>query len=265
MALRIAPIVLTGLAFCLPATAGAAAAAGFDRTADYVISLAGVNIASVAVTLGDTGSHYDLRLAAKVSGLGQFVASGSALVTASGNDAADGLVSEHFLVETRANGETFSSRVDYDHGTVTGFKVSPPVLDNVGRVPIEAAQLTGVGDMLSAFVLKGGGLGPDLCDRRLKIFTGLERFDIVMHYRADDVASSPRTGYQGPVVLCGLTYVPISGHFIDSATTSYLAHSDRMLIWYAPLGASGYFLPYRVMIGTGIGDLSMVLTALSGD
>ena len=42
-----------------------------------------------------------------------------------------------------------------------------------------------------------------------------------------------------------------------------LAQSDRILIWYAPLRDTGYFIPYRVLLTTSMGDLSLVLTALN--
>src|SRR5690606_14145186 len=117
-------------------------------------------------------------------------------------------------------------------------------------------------DMVAAFVLKGGRLDASLCERRMQIFTGLERFNIAMRFVQEDVATSKRTGYQGPVVLCNIGYTPVSGHFTTSEITNYLADSDRILIWYAPLEAEGYFLPYRVLLTTSMGDLSMVLTEL---
>ena len=94
----------------------------------------------------------------------------------------------------------------------------------------------------------------------MAIFTGVERFNIKLSYIKDDEATSPRTGYQGPVVLCNIGYTPISGHFTTSEMTSFLADSDRILIWYAPLGDTGYFIPYRLLMTTAFGDLSMVLT-----
>ena len=145
---------------------------------------------------------------------------------------------------------------------VSAFKVTPPIIDNYDRVPLERRHLTGVGDFLSAFVLKGNGLDKSLCQRKANIFTGVERFNIAMSYAGDDEATSPRTGYQGPVVLCTVDYDPISGHFTSSDITNYLADSDRIVIWYAPLGETGYFIPYRVLLGTDMGDLSMVLTEM---
>ena len=44
--------------------------------------------------------------------------------------------------------------------------------------------------------------------------------------------------------------------------TNYLQQSDRILVWFAPLAAPGYFIPYRALLATGAGDLSIVLTDL---
>jgi hypothetical protein len=118
--------------------------------------------------------------------------------------------------------------------------------------------------MVSAFVAKGAALDKSICDRKTAVFTGLERFEITLRYVSDDVATSQRTGYQGPVILCAIRYVPVSGHFPESELTRGLAESDRILIWYAPLGDTGYFIPYRVLLTTTVGDLSMVMTRLSG-
>lgn len=247
------------LALSLSHPAGAAEVAA---KASYVMTLGGINIAAMTVDLEDSGSRYTLDLSANVAGLGTLVASGTAKATSTGRSSGAVLSADEFDLQTRANGESFDVDVSFAGRDVSAFKVEPPIIDNYDRVPIERRHLTGVGDFLSAFVLKGGGLDKSLCQRQAKIFTGVERFNIAMSYAGDDEATSPRTGYQGPVVLCAVDYEPISGHFTSSEMTTYLADSDRIVIWYAPLGESGYFIPYRVLLGTNMGDLSMVLTGL---
>ncbi|HEV7717807.1 MAG TPA: DUF3108 domain-containing protein [Arsenicitalea sp.] len=243
--------------------AGPALGAEVSSTAKYVVTLSGVNIADVGVKLNDDGQHYSLDLDATVAGLGQLVASGTASVNVSGVSGGNRLGSEKFALQTVARGETFSIKIQYARGNVSSFIVDPPITNNIDRIPIERSQLSGVGDMLSAFVIKGGTLDKSLCDRKMQIFTGVERFAIGMRFNANDTATSPRTGYQGPVVLCQIRYTPISGHFTTSEMTNYLANSDHILIWYAPMGTTGYFIPYRVLLTTSVGDLSMVLTSLS--
>ncbi|KRA44637.1 DUF3108 domain-containing protein [Devosia sp. Root635] len=255
--LRLVP--LAALAVFLSHPAGAAEV---DARASYILTLGGINIAAMKVDLEDNGSRYTLDLSANVAGLGTLVASGTAKATSTGRSSGSSLLAEEFDLETRANGETFTVDVSFAGHDVSAFKVTPPIVDNYDRVPLERRHLTGVGDFLSAFVLKGNGLDRSLCQRQAKIFTGVERFNIAMSYAGDDEATSPRTGYQGPVVLCTVDYDPVSGHFTSSDITNYLADSDRIVIWYAPLGETGYFIPYRVLLGTDMGDLSMVLTEM---
>lgn len=239
-----------------------ALAADVDATASYIVTLGGINIAAMDIDLTDNGSRYTLDLNARVAGLGSVVASGTAKASSSGQSGGNDLVSQKFDLQTKANGETFTVDVSFAGRDVEAFKVEPPILDNYDRVPLERRHLTGVGDFLSAFVLKGAALDKSLCNHKANVFTGVERFNIVMSYAGDDQATSARTGYQGPVVLCTVDYNPVSGHFTTSEITNYLADSDRIVIWYAPLGETGYYIPYRVLLGTNMGDLSMVLTGV---
>lgn len=252
------------LAFALTLAFGAvpASAADFSRTASYVVNVGRINVANAQITLKETSGNYGLDLDADVTGLGQFVASGKASATTRGSVAASGLSPEDFTLTTRTSEGTLEARVGFARGDVSRFTLNPPIVNEVGRVPIERAHLTRVTDMLSAFVTRGAALDARLCDRTARVFTGLERFDLALSFAKADTATSQRTGYQGPVVLCTARYKPVSGHYAGSAMTDYLASSNRILIWYAPLGDTGYFIPYRALIGTGAGDLSIVLTSL---
>lgn len=256
--LRLVPLAALSLFMCQPA-----AAADVKASASYVLTLGGINIAAMDVDLKDDGARYSLDLKANVAGLGAVVASGTANASSSGSSSGAGLVSKNFALKTRANGETFSVDVSFAGRDVQSFKVEPPIVDNYDRVPLERRHLTGVGDFLSAFVLKGAALDKNLCKGRQGVFTGVERFNLTMSYAGEDEATSPRTGYRGPVVLCTVSYTPVSGHFSTSEITNYLADTSRIVIWYAPLGETGYFIPYRVLLGTNMGDLSIILTGMS--
>jgi len=231
--------------------------------ATYVINLGGTIIATANFKLMDTGGAYDLTLNANVTGVASLVAAGTAKAHSTGSVTTAGLSANTFDLITHSGGQDFKVQVQYAGGDVTAFVITPPIVNNIDRVPIERKQLLGVNDMLAAFILRGGKLDRSLCNYRAQIFTGIERFDLDFQYAKDDVATSPRTGYQGPVVLCHVAYKPISGHFTTSELTNSLAQDDRILIWYAPLRDTGYFIPYRVLLTTSMGDLSMVLTSLN--
>ena len=251
------PVLLTalfGLAV-LPSHAATTA------DASYVVNLGGNIIANAKFRFVDDGSAYSLSLDANVSGVAQLVASGIARVDSNGAVTTDGLRSSYFDLLTRSGGDEFNVRVQYQQADVTAFTIDPPIANNIDRIPIERKQLSGVNDFLASFIRKGS-LDRSICDYQARIFTGVERFDLNFSFARKDVATSKRTGYQGPVVLCNIKYRPIAGHYTTSEITNSLAQDDRILIWFAPLGNSGYAIPYRVLLATSMGDLSMVLTSL---
>jgi hypothetical protein len=249
--------------FLLPLLIQPAAAASVTASAGYVVNLGGSIIANATFDLTQSDSSYNLKLSANVSGFAQLVASGTLKASSTGTVTAGGLQSQSFDLTTKSSGDTFSDTVQYAGGTVSAFIIDPPIVNNINRVPVERSQLSGVNDMLATFILRGATLDKSLCNQRMHIFTGIERFDLNFSYAKDDVATSKRTGYQGPVVLCHIDYKPISGHYTTSELTNSLAQSDRILIWYAPLHDTGLFIPYRVLLTTSMGDLSMVLTTLN--
>lgn len=249
-----------GLAlFVLPATA-----AEVKARAEYMVTMGGTHVANVRINLTDNGSAYSLVLDAKITGLAQLVASGTAKATSSGSSGDKGLRAQKFDLLTRAGGEDFTSAITYAGGTVDTFKVTPPIVNNIDRVAIERKHLATASDMMAPFVLRGAALDKQLCGRQMPIFTGVERFNLSLKYVKDDTATSKRTGYQGPLVLCSVHYTPISGHYTSSEITTYLAQNERILIWFAPLQTPGYYIPYRALITTEAGDLSVVLTELEG-
>lgn len=253
---------LAGALFALGSLTIPALADNVAAIADYSISLGNTNIANLSIALSDDGKRYELEADARITGLASLVASGSGKVQSEGSSGASALTSERFDLLTSSGGENFTVIVTYTARDVESFVINPPLINNIDRVAIERKHLRGVNDMIAAFVLKGGKLDTSLCNRKMQIFTGLERFNIAMRFTKQDQATSKKTGYQGPVILCNINYTPISGHFTTSEVTNYLKDSDRILIWYAPLAAEGYFIPYRVLLTTSMGDLSMVLTRL---
>jgi hypothetical protein len=248
---------LAALLFALPA-----AAAELRATATYGVTLGGTAIANVTIKLNDSGEKYAMALDARITGLAQLVASGTAKVVSAGLSTGAGLVSQKFDLLTRASGEDFTVEVEYAGKDVTAFIVNPPIVNNIDRVALERKHLRGVNDMMAAFVVRNGGLDSGVCNRQLQIFTGVERFNLTMRFTRDDAATSKRTGYQGPLVLCSVKYTPVSGHYTTSEITNYLAASNRILVWYAPLKTPGYYIPYRAILSTSAGDLSIVLNSL---
>lgn len=238
-------------------------AADVNAKANYIVSLRGVNIATVGVAFKDNGDKYSVNISGDVAGLASLVAAGTATLASYGTSSKGDLQSDQFELETIANEQSFRVRFQANKGNVTSTQVIPALTQNENRVPVAAAHRRNINDPIAAFFLKSNGLDPAVCNRTLEIYTGVERYDIHLKFAKNQTATSKATGYQGPVMLCTMRYKPISGHFSNSDTTNYMKSNQRFLIWYAPLENSDYLIPYRILVGTAFGDLSMVLTRLN--
>ncbi len=238
-------------------------AASLNAQARYVVTLRGVNIAEVGVHFKDDGKNYNVNINGDVSGLASLVAAGTAELNSNGSSSGKQLQSNQFLLETKTGTDKFRVQFQADQGNVTSMQVVPPLSQNNNRVPVVARHRNNINDPIAAFLIKADKLSSDVCNHSFNVYTGVERYDLDLKFAEQQTATSKRTGYQGPVILCTMRYKPISGHFTNSDTTNYMKNNQRYLIWYAPLGQSGYMLPYRVLVGTAFGDLSMVLTRLN--
>ena len=68
-----------------------AGAAETRSRAEYTVTMGGTHVANVTLILTDNGGQYALALDAKIAGLAQLVASGSARATSIGTSGANGL------------------------------------------------------------------------------------------------------------------------------------------------------------------------------
>src|SRR6218665_993837 len=112
-------VIRKGLCFATLALAlaGLPAAAEETRTrAEYTVTMGGTHIANVDIILTDNGSVYSLNLDARIAGLAQLIASGSAKATSTGVSARDGLHAQKFDLLTRAAGDEFTSAITFASG-----------------------------------------------------------------------------------------------------------------------------------------------------
>lgn len=255
--------LLCSLGLSITTAPATATAKNTDVVGKYTITLRGINIANANISLKAKNTGYDITVDASVTGLATLIASGSASIRSSGYVGGKKLVSDQFQLVTKSKGETFTIKYSANQGRVGAISIDPPLAKNASRVSIKQSHLTGVTDPMSVFVIKSAKLDKSVCERTAKVFTGIERYNLALSFAELQTATSKRTGYQGPVVLCSMKYIPVSGHFGSSQMTRYMQDNQRFLVWFAPLEGSDYLIPYRVIIGTQYGDLSMVLTSLN--
>lgn len=248
-----AAMVAALVLICLPR---GSAHAQSTLAARYKLSLAGVEIGA-----GDWNVDIDRdRYMAKSSG--QLLGIWRALFGPDISAATRGAVSQGHLAPTSylAN---FSSddaiddvRMMFRDGIVSEVEAKPPIPVSPDRVPVTAADLRGAIDPLTAGLVPVPGTGdvlaPAACQRTLPIFDGTHRFDMTLSFKRMDKIKA-ETGYQGPGVVCGMSYRPVAGYNTGAFRVGYLMKARDMEMWFAPIAGTRLLAMFRISIPTMLG------------
>ncbi len=181
-----------------------------------------------------------------------------------GETRAFGLISNHvpkpaaFAFDFRANSKVGSTKMDFDNGAVTDVRHSPPAEKKPGIVPLRDQHLRGVLDPLTAIMVVARHSNPNPCDRRLPIFDGKERFDLVLSYKGQMKVSEQQPSGQ-PVFahVCRVKYYPIAGHKVDTES-SFMATTDAIEVALRPIPSANVLIPYQITIPTLVGQATLV-------
>ncbi len=154
-----------------------------------------------------------------------------------------------FTFDFKSNTRTGSTRLGFSDGTVINVSQQPPVVTTVPTVPLRSQHLRDVVDPLSAImVLSRGGTGP--CDRRIPIFDGKERFDLVFSHKGEmRVAEQSPSGQPAVAHVCRVRYLPIAGHKLDNET-SFMASNTGIEVVLRPVPSANVLVPYQVQVPT---------------
>jgi hypothetical protein len=103
---------------------------------------------------------------------------------------------------------------------------------------------------------RGSNLNP--CDRRLPIFDGKERFDLVFTYKGEmKVVEQAPSGQPSLAHVCRVRYMPIAGHKADTET-SYMASNNEIEVSLRPVPSANVLIPYQISIPTMAGFATLV-------
>ena len=134
----------------------------------------------------------------------------------------------------------------------------PPMVATVPIIPLREHHLKGVVDPLSAIMMLSRGSTVDPCDRRIPIFDGKERFDLLFSRKGEmRVTEQAPSGQPGVAHVCRVRYLPIAGHKIDSET-NYMAANDAIEVALRPVPSANVFVPYQISIPTMAGPATIV-------
>ncbi len=158
-----------------------------------------------------------------------------------------------------------SGRLDmtFANDKVVKMVEDPPDMGSSGRIPLKPAHMENVLDPLSAILTltSPGNTTIDKvnpCDRRVSVFDGRQRFDLILTGKGKTQLDGSSAGAKWAFV-CRIQYVPIAGHK-NGVETKYMAGTDGIEIWLAPVGFANAFIPVNLVIPTWAGSAQITST-----
>jgi hypothetical protein len=255
--------ILAGLSFSIAASVGGAGAASAaenwpaNMRALYDINFNGFNVGTFEFQSQAERQSYTLLGNAKLS----------VLLGAFSWDAETrsfGLLVNHapkpasFTFDYKSSLRAGSTKLGFANGAVSAISHLPPEMPRPDTVPLREQHLKGVVDPLSALMMLARVSNANPCDRRLPIFDGKERFDLVFSYKGERrVVEQAPSGQPSVAHVCRVRYLPIAGHKIDSET-SHMAASNDIEVALRPVPSANVLIPYQVTIPTMAGSATIV-------
>jgi len=235
--------------------AGGNASAQGKLDARYAATLAGVPIGRGAWVIEIGEDQYTAAASGMTTGLLQVFANGHGSGASRGLVRGDNLVPITYASSINNDKRVEELRIVLSGGTVKEVTVDPPNVPNPDRVPLTDAHRRGVLDPMSAALLHVAGSGDPLsseaCRRTVPVFDGRMRFDLVLSFKRFENVQA--RGYQGPVAVCGVQFVPLAGYVPQRPAIKYLIAQRDMEIWLAPVAGTHVVVPFRLSIPTPFG------------
>jgi hypothetical protein len=248
-----AAIVAALALFCLPC---GLAHAQSTLTARYRLSLADIEIGAGDWSVDIDKDRYTATSSGRLFGIWRVLLGPDISATTHGTASQGRLAPTSYLANFSSDGTIDEVRMMLRDGIVSEVEAKPPIPASPDRVPVTAADLRGAIDPLTAGLMPVPGTGDVLalaaCQRTLPIFDGTHRFDMVLSFKRMDKIRA-ETGYQGPGVVCGMSYRPVAGYNMDALRVNYLKKARDMEIWFAPIAGTRLLAMFRISIPTMLG------------
>jgi hypothetical protein len=224
--------------------------------ARYSVTLGGLPIGRGDWTIEIGDDHFSATASGATAGLLRVFASGQGHSSVRGNISAGQPVSSNYASSIHTDTKYDDVRMVINAGTVKEFSAEPPNTPNPTRGPLTEAHRRGVSDPMTASLVRVSGTGetvvPQACQRTLSIFDGRMRYDLQLAFKRLEGVKS-QAGYQGPVVVCAVHFLPLAGHVPERYALRYLMELRDIELWLAPIAGTRIVAPYRISIPTPVG------------
>jgi hypothetical protein len=223
----------------------------------YEVQFSGFNVGTFEFHSKAEGHSYILTSNASLSALaGLFKWQGQTQAT--GKLSNEALKPASFSMDYKGTSRAGSTKMGFSDDSVTSVIHNPPPKEKPGVVPVTQAHLKGVLDPMTAVIAMSRGTNANPCSRRLPIYDGKQRFDLLLTYRGQvQVPEAKPSGQPGVAHVCRVRYLPIAGHKADQETR-YMAGSNEIEVALRPIPSANMFVPYEVKIPTMAGPARLV-------
>ncbi len=222
----------------------------------YDIDFNGLNVGTFEFSSSQDGTTYTLNGAGRLSLLlGALKWSGDTRTV--GQMAGDNTQPKSFTFGYSGTAKSGSTRMAFAGNQVTQVLHEPPSPPKDGIVPVMPQHLSGVLDPLTAIMAVAKGTDGNPCQRRIPIYDGKARFDLVLSPRGMVRLSEQKpSGQPGEGYVCRVKYVPIAGHKADQETKQ-MAQSEGIEIVLRPIPSANVFVPYKITVPTMAGSATI--------
>jgi hypothetical protein len=154
-------------------------------------------------------------------------------------------------------GKNGSVRMGFVNDAVTNVALTPTPQPQPETVPVRDEHLKGVLDPLSAVMALARNTSGGPCARKLSVFDGRQRFDLVLSFKREErIAEARPSGQPDVAVVCGIRYVPVAGHKANEETQHMATNSGiELALRYVP--NADLYVPHQITIPTIAGSATL--------
>jgi hypothetical protein len=225
-------------------------------TAHYRLSVAAIEIGAGDWSVDIDKDRYTAKSSGQLFGMWRVLLGPDISATTHGTASQGHLAPTSYIANFSSDDTTEDVRMMLRDGIVSEVEAKPSIPASPDRVPIATADLRGAIDPLTAGLMPVPGTGdvlaPAACQHTLPIFDGTHRFDMALSFKRMDKIKA-ETGYQGPGVVCGMSYRPVAGYNSGAFRVNYLKKARDMEMWFAPIAGTRMLAMFRISMPTMLG------------
>jgi Protein of unknown function (DUF3108) len=223
--------------------------------ADYTVTLLGIPIAHISWTVAIQQDQFSGAANGATSGLLRVFSAGSGVASVNGSVGnAQPKPGNFALTITNTKGSD-GEKIVFSGGRAKE-SLDHPQATSPSWIPLTEAHRVNVVDPMTALLVHVSGNGnlvaPEACKRKIAVFDGHMRYDLQLAFKRLDTVRA-NAGYQGPVVVCSVSFSPVAGYEPGRYAIKYVAAQRDIEIWLAPLAGTRLLLPFRAYTPTPLG------------